>query len=821
MLGESEAPKGGKLIPQVEPATIVHGARAPFPAAYQDGMEPKLFDLLPAPGIWDLLRIAWRRKWLLLLGLSLSLLSWPYYRMCVPVYCSQAQVLVAQKSNNVPLTGTDARLGTLEIDLNAHEAIIKSPVVVGRAVREGKLQSLPSFAGFRDPTKFIIARLGISRDSKDERGSAVLTLSYRGSRPDECPAVLKAVVESYQDFLDKNRLQDRDKVRDLFLTWQKDVKKELQDKSERYEELCRRSPLIGKGVDKKNFAQERLSPIETKRIGIVMRRAELQDQLAAIAAAKESGQSHEVLLEMVAKWASRTGGEGAGLGPSAALQEQLVPLLIQEKTLLRQYGTGHPDVIMARQKIKATYQLLMGAAAEPTDSWTLPDPVDLYRQCLQQELQTTIKMEESLAKLFSEEKSRAKEANEEIEKMEKLNGEIKSARELQDQITTQLGRLDLIKDPGGYHAQLISPPEWGGQVAPNGLIIFAVAAVLGVLAGCGLAYLGETADKTFHDPEEIRRALGLPVIGHIPLLGVRRAMSPRTAGNGAALDPVLYAHHQPQSLEAEACRSVRTALCFSTRGEGHKIIQVTSPHRADGKTTLTANLAISIAQSGKQVVVVDVDFRRPRIHKLFGLSGKIGLVSVLAGEAEMVEAIQHDVLPGLSALPCGPIPSNPAELLTAPRFRELLDALRDRYDFVLLDTSPLLAVTDPCIVAPHVDAVLLTLRAAQATRPQAERAKELLNVLQVSILGVVINAVSHKDGFGRYFYEQYRYEYTPSLSEFADGANEAYFSHDGNGAGADEGRKAGDAAGPGARHSSGVDTPHHQHRRRSQPRKWW
>src|SRR5262249_28089755 len=145
----------------------------------------------------------------------------------------------------------------------------------------------------------------------------------------------------------------------------------------------------------------------------------------------------------------------------------------------------------------------------------------------------------------------------------------------------------------------------------------------------------------------------------------------------------------------------------------------------------------------------DADFRRPRLHKLFGLSAQVGLASVIAGKADLDAAVQKTCVPNLSLLPCGPIPPDPAELLTSPRFKELLDGIRGQCDFVLLDSPPLLAGTDPCVVAPRVDGVLLTIRLSRHGRPHAERAKEILGTLGARVVGVVVNGVGRQSG-GRY-----------------------------------------------------------------------
>jgi capsular exopolysaccharide synthesis family protein len=233
----------------------------------------------------------------------------------------------------------------------------------------------------------------------------------------------------------------------------------------------------------------------------------------------------------------------------------------------------------------------------------------------------------------------------------------------------------------------------------------------------------------------------------------------------------LLVFHRPSSVEAEAYRSVRTAVYFNTHGERRKIIQVTSPSMGDGKSTLIANLAVAIAQSGRSVILVDADLRRPRLHRVFGLPGRKGLAQVIEGDVELADTIRPSVVPNLSVLPCGTRPSNPAELLTLPRFADLLEELRDSYDFVLLDTPPLLAVSDPCIVAPRADGVLLTIRVSRNGRPAAERGRDLLSALRAQVFGVVVNGVGKQGAMAGYGYEHYHYtaeyssEYTSSDPE--------------------------------------------------------
>src|SRR5690606_3725631 len=206
----------------------------------------------------------------------------------------------------------------------------------------------------------------------------------------------------------------------------------------------------------------------------------------------------------------------------------------------------------------------------------------------------------------------------------------------------------------------------------------------------------EAADQSFKSPQEISQLLGLHIIGHCPL--ITAVARPRDANGNTSVDPSVIAYYKPKSRGAEAFRAIRTALYFSTRGAQHKVIQITSPHPGDGKSTLSSNLAVTIAQSGKKVIIVDADFRRPRVHKIFGVASDQGMSAAIAGEIDIADAIQPTPGANLDCLPCGPRPDNPSELLTSARFEELLAVLRQKYDFVLVDTPPVLAVTDPSAV---------------------------------------------------------------------------------------------------------------------------
>jgi capsular exopolysaccharide synthesis family protein len=669
-------------------------------------------------------------------------------------------VLVVKKRPDA-VTGVDTRELSLEDYVATHQTLIKSPLVVGRAVQKHDLGALPCLAGEKDgPAEAVIRGLSVTRNRGAAGGGEnVLTLSFQCTSAGDCARVLSAVIDSYKDFLDETYRDISGETLRLIAQARDVLHKELLQKEAAYRKFRKETPLLlWRGKDGANLRQERLSSIEARRSALLLRKAEIRGQLAAIEAGLKEGGRPEALLAQVAAWTAQA--EAARGAPPVTMPNQLYPLLVEEQKLLETRGENHPEVVSLRKRIELTRNFLAGPSAPwrqapgPAGAQGQPgaaDPVELYRQYCRQELRHAEVAEQLLADLFREEHDSARELTAYEVEDGGFRADIDRRQRLYDGIIKQLQHIDLVKDMGGYDARTISPPGAGKKVRPSALLIFPGAAFLGLVGGLALAFLAEIRDKSFRTAEEVRRGLGLPVLGHIPSFRAAREEG-GPSPNGVALDPLLCAYSRPGSAEAEAYRGVRTALYFGSGGDGCKVVQITSPNEGDGKTLLAANLAVTIAQSGKRVVLVDADLRRPGLHRLFGLPAESGLASVLAGEAEIPDAVRPSGVPGLWVLPGGPRPPNPAELLTSPRLPELLAHLRERFDFVLVDTSALLAVSDPGAVAPRVDGVLLVVRVGKDNRPQAERARELLGTLKATVAGVVVNGAGRRGGYG---YEEY------------------------------------------------------------------
>jgi capsular exopolysaccharide synthesis family protein len=724
-------------------------------APHPESNEPAAFEATYRAGSRGILEMAWRRKALLALGLAVGLLlAGLIYARATPVYESSAQVLVVKKRpDNLPLPGAEGRPPALEDYLATHQVLVRSPLIVGRAVEKGKLRGLPTFAGEPNPTAAIIDALKVNREVNAASTTNILALSFRGPVGQDCPTVLNAVLDSYKEFLDVTYRNVSDDTVKLINRAAELLETKLNKLEGEHRKFRLTHPMLWKGKDGVNALQDRLFVIESKRSGLLIRKTDLEGRLAALEDAIKAGRGRAELLAMIPE----PEGRPATLpGKASAVPENLIAALeLEELTLSKDFGKDHPQVQNVRARL-AHLRARNGEEAAPEKDVRPRDPVQAHLSFLRRELESIRALDQALANLLRGEREAARQLIGFEIQDDSYTKDIARNKQVFDGIVKRLEEINLLRDFGGFDTQRIAPPGPAFKVGPRALPVFALATVLGLLGGLGLAYLAEVTDLTFRGPQEIRRRLGLPVVGHIPSFA--NLPAPAAGREVPGLAPTLCAVYHPKSSAAEAFRGVRTALYFSTRGEGHKVIQITSPDQGDGKTTLAANLAVALAQAQKRVILVDADLRRPSVHKLFGVSAAQGLASVLGGEADLPNVVQQTAVPGLSVLTCGPVPPNPAELLTLPRFAQLLADLRARYDCVIIDTPPLLAVTDPAVVSPLADGVILTIRLSKNARPHAERAKEVLTTLGARVIGVVVNGVDPKRS-RTYGYDSYRYGY--------------------------------------------------------------
>jgi len=270
---------------------------------------------------------------------------------------------------------------------------------------------------------------------------------------------------------------------------------------------------------------------------------------------------------------------------------------------------------------------------------------------------------------------------------------------------------------------------------PRKELNIALGFMVGLAGGVGLAFLFENLDTRLYATEEIKKVTELPVLGQIPTARRQRQIA---LSNG-------------NSSQGEAFRRLRTNIFALDHDAPMRTLLVTSAEPREGKSTIVANLALSIAQSGRSVIAVDGDLRLPTLHRVFDLPNEIGLSSILKQEATLDEAAQDSKIPGVHVLTSGPLPPNPAELLDSPQMAALIEQLAQQFEVVLLDTPSLLAVTDAAVLAPIVDGVVLVVGRTRGRRGAVQAARQQLADAKARSIGVVVNR-AEKDSCYSYYY---------------------------------------------------------------------
>ena len=324
----------------------------------------------------------------------------------------------------------------------------------------------------------------------------------------------------------------------------------------------------------------------------------------------------------------------------------------------------------------------------------------------------------------------------------------------------QLGDVRII-DPA-------KPPK--EPIKPKKKLNLILGMLVGLGLGIGVTFLLEAMDNSVRTIEDVER-LNLAVLGSIPIISEEEAIKrlkriPASAQNGH-IDQVevrrmaarLITHFAPKSPISEAYRTFRTNIQYAQIEKPLKAILVTSPGPGEGKSTSIANLAITMAQMGSRVLLVDADLRRPILHSIFKIDRRVGLTNVLVGRAASDEAIFETEIENLYLMPCGTLPPNPSELLGSDSMKRLLHELKQKYDVILFDTPPVIAVTDAAVLASKVDGVILVVKSGQTDREAAFRASVLLKNVKTRLLGALLNGVRIESMYGSYYYYYHYYYY--------------------------------------------------------------
>ncbi len=437
----------------------------------------------------------------------------------------------------------------------------------------------------------------------------------------------------------------------------------------------------------------------------------------------------------------------------SSLRAQILEAQKEGARLFDTYGPEHPQYRAARQKIDMLQQQL--AAALPRVAASMDTQLEMLRN-----------QEGELRTQYDAQNAAALELSKEALTYDRLMSDVERQRKLFDVLVERLREVDLTADYAKTNVEVADAAEVPrAPVSPRKVRAGILSVLLGLLLGLSAAFLAEYMDDTVNTPEDLEARTGIPVLGFVPAISRKGSGSDRPHRGRISIV-------EPLSSVTEAYRSIRTNLFFSAPPEKTRVMVISSGGPGDGKTTTAANLAIIIAQSGKRVLLIDADCRRPRVHDVFGLPNESGLTSVLTGEVTLAQAVQRplddkgEFIEGLHVLPAGPSAPNPAELLGSPAMRKLMLEAREHFDRVLIDTPPVLFVADASILAAMSDGVVLVVKSSKNTRALARRTRAQLEGVNARILGGVLNDVRlarlgyHYSDYYHYGYSRYYKDYT-------------------------------------------------------------
>jgi capsular exopolysaccharide synthesis family protein len=707
-----------------------------------------------------------------------------WYTTKPDVFESRAQVLVIKKRTDLG-PAADTRAALVEDYVATQVTFLRSEMVLRSAARgmPGGLHAPLPGADMNNPTdarvraEYLKSMFGVTREkdpSAPNVGTNVLNLTYRGPHPDDARAVLDSLIQTYRNQL--RSLYSAETVRKLgeldaaIKSWSAEIGKYEQQITDLKMQMLQITPEDPTSV------RARVSQLIANERALALEKRTLGGRLKTIEAAGPDRTDRLLVLTKLGEAARDASVSKTDFSnPEAVLRQ----MQLERAELSEKYGDEHPLIKQADSKIRTAREMVKvlnpQAAAGPTD------PLAALRTFTKFQLDSvTGQLEATQADLKSDQ-DKLTRTNAFQAQIEQRQSVVDDRRKRLDEARVQQNLTKQTEENGGFDAYPINEPAPGVKVEPRPVLGLMYGGVIGLFVGLAFAGLAELSDKSFRSPAEIRARLGAPVIGHVPTI----RPDPRTVLPDLALDPSLVTAVRPKSVEAEAYRGVRTALAFSLRSKlkldddahPHLVIQVTSPNPGDGKSTLAANLAVSLAQGGHRVALVDADMRKPRVDRLFRLKDgekAVGLSAVIAGTADLAAAAVRTPIEGLTVVPCGVRPPNPAELLTSGRFQAVVDRLRDEYEFVILDTPPLLAVSDPAVVAPRTDGVVMVFRMTKSVRPAAERAREQLTQLGANLIGVVVNGSDRaNDGYGYGYGYGYADDYHHYSDDYADEPDDA------------------------------------------------
>jgi exopolysaccharide transport family protein len=426
------------------------------------------------------------------------------------------------------------------------------------------------------------------------------------------------------------------------------------------------------------------------------------------------------------------------------LKQAYIQLEAQYMKLSETYKPEYPEMVRLKQQMQAIQKRIDGELAK-------------IIAAIKNDYESSLRKEALLRQAFEEQKARVIEMKDKAIQYNILKREADTNKELYKGLLQRMKEAGVSAGIMASNIQVVDQAELPARpYKPNKQLNLLLAAVVGLFLGVGLAFFLEYLDNTVKTPEDVEQLIRLPAFGMVPEISYERR---RRVESGTSCPVELITFGHPKSMLSEAYRNIRTSILLSFSERPPKRIAISSPNPAEGKTTTVINTAIALSQTGVQVLLIDADMRKPRIHKIFREENGAGLSNFLSGNAALDSVIKKSDIPNLYYIPSGPIPPNPSELIGSKLFKNMMESLGERFDHIVLDSPPVLGFADAIILSTSVEGVILVVLGGKTPRETLQRAKEVLHQVNAKILGVVINRIDIQRSDYGYYYYRYHYYY--------------------------------------------------------------
>jgi len=721
------------------------------------------FELSPRePHLYDYLLILRKHQWLIVSFMLavVTIVSIATFRM-QPVYVATTRIELGRENANIlPFQGTDSYDYMLDLEnyIETQSKILTSETLALQTIRTGVLTGQPQFQN-SDPSSEAIATGSLANQKRPPElaaflgslsvrrvpNSRLMDISFEATSPELAAQVVNAHI---RNFIDQNRRSHYDATT-AATTWLTDQLDELKIKVKNSEDArldYERKNQIWELDDKQNLTTQRLSEISRQLI-------EAQgDRMRKQSLFEFAKQGDADLVPQIR--------DSVGVQDLLRKRSDLNGLYTEA---INQYGPNFPKVQRLQSQLKEIDQNL-----DREKRAVLVRLGSEYHEAQQRE--------ELLTRTLDQQKTEANLMSGRMVQYNILKRDAEADKALYDGLLTKLKEAGISAALQSSNIRVVDPamiPSFPSRPAKARNV--ALAFLVGLVGGIGLAILREYMDNTVKTPDDVETLARLPSLAVVPAFedskheGRRTKSLKEAIGNGHSRHVELVAQHLPKSQMSEAFRALRTALLLSQAGRPPQVILVTSALPREGKTTAAANLAVTLAQLGDRTLLIDADLRKPGIGRLLNMNGgkHAGLSSYLAGVSSLdLVTVQHPSVPNLSAIPTGPLPPNPADLLSSHRLADAIAQLRAKFKFIVIDTPPVMAATDAVILSVQADGVLLVVRSGETPKEAFTRTRDLLVSVKCRLLGVVLNAVNSRapDYYYSYRYYPYSYGYGPQES---------------------------------------------------------